>query len=142
MEINTPITLDQLTTLIDKRAELKANALISKALGGGQVLAYGFIKITYTDNVINDIQILNSYNILRLEEVSLLTDSNITFKCHFTNTLSNSNYIPLISAEAGGRGTEIYGVYVKTARYFTFDFTTLASARPEITEINIFVFGK
>lgn len=35
MEINTPITLDQLTTLIDKRAELKANALISKALGGG-----------------------------------------------------------------------------------------------------------
>lgn len=34
MEINTPITLDQLTTLIDKRAELKANALIQKALGG------------------------------------------------------------------------------------------------------------
>ena len=142
MQISSPITLDQLTTLIDERAEIKANALIQKALGGGQVLAYGFIKITYTDNAINDIQILNSYNILRLEEVSVLTDSNITFRCHFTNTLSNSNYIPLISAEAGGRGTEIYGVYAKTTRYFAFDFTTLASTRPGITEINIFVFGK
>lgn len=34
MQISSPITLDQLTTLIDERAELKANALISKALGG------------------------------------------------------------------------------------------------------------
>lgn len=35
MQISSPITLDQLTTLIDERAELKANALIQKALGGG-----------------------------------------------------------------------------------------------------------
>jgi hypothetical protein len=36
MQINTPITIDQLTALIDERAELKANALINKALGGGR----------------------------------------------------------------------------------------------------------
>lgn len=35
MQISSPINLDQLTTLIDERAELKANALIQKALGGG-----------------------------------------------------------------------------------------------------------
>ena len=77
-----------------------------------------------------------------MEEVSEVTDSNITFRCYFTNALPNNNYIPLISAEAEGRGTEIYGVYGKNTQNFTFDFTTLQSTRPGITEINIFVFGK
>lgn len=142
MQISSPITLDQLTTLIDERAELKANALISKALGGGQVLAYGFIKLTYTNMAVTAVQILNSYNIAKIEDISQATDSHITFRLWFTNALSNNNYIPLISAEAGSRGTELYGVYGKTVNYFTFDFTTIASTRPGITEINIFIFGK
>lgn len=139
----SPEELDALLAIIDEKIELETNKAVSNKLGGGEVLAYGFIKLIYGgDNAISNVQILDSYNIARIEEVSQVTDSIIIFRIWFTNSLKNCNYIPLISAEANGGGTELFGVYGKEVNKFTFDFTTLDKTRPEITEINIFVYGK
>ena len=67
-----------------------------------------------------------------------------TWECHFTNEMKDTNYIPLISAERSGLGTEVMGVYGKTTTYFVFDMVDVwgNTYTDNNMEVNIAVFGR
>lgn len=90
---------------------------------------------------ITSVNVNNGYNITSVT-VASFSETGVAFDCNFTNATTDINYVPLISAEADGIGTELYGVYSKNKNSFRVDFTNISAKRPVITQINIFVFGK
>ena len=75
---------------------------------------------------------------------SITRTGDSTWKVTFTNALKDYNYVPLLSAERSGFGTEITGVYSKGADGFTFDMINYdgGTYKDNDMEVNLLVYGQ
>lgn len=72
---------------------------------------------------------------------SITTDGRGTYQVNFSKNMADINYIVCITAEAGGMGQEIIGVYDKKIGYFKFDVTNYNGSGVNVTDINLAIFG-
>lgn len=84
-----------------------------------------------------------TYTIAKGNNITSVTRTSETSGA-YTVTLQNmphANYAAFVSAEVGGAGQEIIGVYGQTATKFTFDTTNHNGAATYISAFNILVIG-
>ena len=77
------------------------------------------------------------------KNISSITESSTgTYKVTLSKTMSNANYVVLVSGEVGGAGSEIIGVYSKTTTTFNYDFTNHNGTLVAPSQVHIAVFGE
>ena len=77
------------------------------------------------------------------KNISSITESSTrTYKVTLSKTMSNANYVALVSGEVGGAGSEIIGVYSKTTTTFNYDFTNHNGILVAPAQVHIAVFGE
>ena len=77
------------------------------------------------------------------KNISSVSETNTgTYKVTLSKAMTNANYVVFVSGEVGGAGSEIIGVYGKTATTFNYDFTNHNGTLVTPSQVHIAVFGE